>query len=77
MILTPVATDLSPVQTNYPAPNLRFVVDDCCDEWVYPRDHFDYIHIRLLYGSVADWPTLYKECLESVMSIFLPAHPLG
>lgn len=59
-----IGTDLSPVQGEYPAPNLRFEVDDCESEWIYPLRHFDYIHVRMLYGSVADWPKFYKECYE-------------
>ncbi|KAL8649709.1 MAG: hypothetical protein Q9226_005464 [Calogaya cf. arnoldii] len=49
-----VGTDLSPIQPDTRPPNLHFEIDDCCSDWVYPKDHFDYIHIRQLYGSVAD-----------------------
>lgn len=59
-----IGTDLSPIQPNTRPPNLSFEIDDCCSDWVYPKDHFDYIHIRLLYGSVADWPKFYKDCYE-------------
>lgn len=61
---TTVGTDLSPIQPNTKPPNLHFEIDDCCSDWVYPKDYFDYIHIRQLYGSVADWPEFYKECYE-------------
>ncbi len=57
-------TDLSPIQPGFAPPNLHFEIDDCCSEWVYPKNHFDYIHIRLMYGSVADWPAFYKEAYE-------------
>lgn len=57
-----IATDLSPIQPDFAPPNLRFEIDDCCSEWVYPKNHFDFIHIRQLYASVADWPALYREC---------------
>ena len=60
-----VGTDLARVQEDdLSAPNLRFEIDDCCSSWVYPPDHFDYIHVRLLYGSVSDWDAFYKECYE-------------
>ncbi|MCJ1455766.1 hypothetical protein MMC28_006122 [Mycoblastus sanguinarius] len=59
-----IGTDLSPIQDVDPAPNLRFEVDDCCSEWIYPPDHFDFIHVRMLYGSVVDWPAFYKECYD-------------
>lgn len=56
-------TDLSPIQPNNKPPNLSFEIDDCCSDWVYEKK-YDYIHIRQMYGSVADWPKLYKECYE-------------
>ena len=59
-----VGTDLSPIQPNTKPPNLSFEIDDCCSDWVYPNDHFDYIHTRQLYGSVADWPKFYRQCYE-------------
>ncbi|KAL9124912.1 MAG: hypothetical protein Q9217_005805 [Psora testacea] len=59
-----IATDLARVQEDHASPNLRFEVDDCCSDWIYPLDHFDYIHVRLLYGSVADWDALYRQCYD-------------
>lgn len=59
-----VGTDLSPVQPSCIPPNLRFEIDDCCSEWVHPPNYFDYIHIRALYGSIADWPAFYRECYK-------------
>ncbi|KAL8985135.1 MAG: hypothetical protein Q9205_001073 [Flavoplaca limonia] len=61
---TVIGTDLSPIQPNTRPPNLNFEIDDCCSDWVYPKDHFDYIHIRQLYGSVADWPKFYRQCYD-------------
>jgi hypothetical protein len=43
------------------APNCRFEVDDASLEWTYPPSTFDYIHVRALYGSIADWPKFYRE----------------
>ena len=63
------ATDLSPIQPGFAPPNLSFEIDDCCSEWVYPKNHFDYIHIRLMYGSVADWEAFYKEAYEYALYI--------
>lgn len=53
--------DLSPIQPEFLPPNCKFEIDDCCLDWTFPLNHFDLIHIRCLYGSVADWPRLYKE----------------
>ena len=75
-LLTSIAgTDLSPIQPGFAPPNLRFEIDDCCSEWVYPKNHFDYIHIRLMYGSIADWPAFYKEAYEydlPCLNYFIP-----
>ncbi|KAL8968906.1 MAG: hypothetical protein Q9183_002251 [Haloplaca sp. 2 TL-2023] len=59
-----IATDLSPVWPDTKPSNLSFEIDDCCSDWVYPKNSLDYIHVRQLYGSVADWPAFYKECYE-------------
>ena len=59
-----IGTDLSPTQPREVPPNLQFEVDDCCSEWVYTKDSFDYIHVRLLYGSVADWGKFYQEVMK-------------
>lgn len=42
-------------------PNLQFEVDDACSEWTFTKESFDYIHMRGMYGSVADWPRMYDE----------------
>ncbi|SPN99044.1 related to methyltransferase [Cephalotrichum gorgonifer] len=48
--------DLSPIQPDYVPPNVQFVVDDIEHEngWDYPENHFDYIHIRHVLGSIKD-----------------------
>ncbi|KAI4712789.1 hypothetical protein J4E89_003058 [Alternaria sp. Ai002NY15] len=45
-------------------PNVRFEIDDFTEPWLYKKDHFDFIHIRSLFGCVADWPAFYKECYD-------------
>lgn len=34
--------------------------------WTYPKNHFSFIHIRGLYGSIRDWPTFYKEAYDAL-----------
>ncbi|KAK2753717.1 hypothetical protein FQN55_000080 [Onygenales sp. PD_40] len=53
-------TDLSPIQPSFTPPNCAFEVDDACSEWAHPPDHFDLVHVRCMYASVADWPEFYK-----------------
>lgn len=52
-----IATDLSPIQPKWIPPNLEFQVDDCESAWSFTKP-FDFIHLRNLGGSVADWPKL-------------------
>ena len=62
---TVIGTDLSPIQPSFVPPNLRFEVDDCCDDWLYKRP-FDFIHVRGLYGCVADWGRFYDQALQNL-----------
>ena len=54
-------TDISPIQPVWVPPNCEFVIDDAQLAWTWPENHFDYIHIRDLYGSIGDWTALYKQ----------------
>ncbi|KMU84798.1 UMTA [Coccidioides immitis H538.4] len=60
-----IGTDLSPIQPRFVPPNVAFEIDDCCDEWVY-KNPFDFIHVRGLYGCVADWDKFYKEAYRNL-----------
>lgn len=59
-----VGTDLSPIQPGWVPPNVEFQVDDAGEEWTFPENHFDYIHVRTLYGGIPHWPTFYQRCLR-------------
>jgi SAM-dependent methyltransferase len=54
-------TDLSPIQPTWTPPNCRFEIDDCTEEWTFCKNSFDFIHVRSLYGSIADWPAFYRQ----------------
>jgi hypothetical protein len=56
-----IGTDLSPIQPLFVPPNVKFELDDAQLEWTYPENDFDFIHIRCLYGSIADWTKLYGQ----------------
>jgi len=53
--------DLSPIQTPWVPPNLKFMVDDAESEWLHKPDFFDYIHTRHTIQAFRDWPTLYSR----------------
>jgi len=44
-------------------PNVKFIVDDAEDLWVY-QQKFDFIHLRLMAGCFADWPKFFRQAYE-------------
>ncbi|KAF1986211.1 S-adenosyl-L-methionine-dependent methyltransferase [Aulographum hederae CBS 113979] len=56
-----VATDLSPIQPAMVPPNCSFEIDDVNLEWTYPPDHFDFIHVREMFGSIPDWDYFLEQ----------------
>ena len=59
-----IGTDLSPIQPSWVPPNVKFEVDDIEEPWTFPRNHFDYIHVRNLIGGVKDWCKLIERAFE-------------
>ncbi|TDZ14679.1 Secondary metabolism regulator LAE1 [Colletotrichum orbiculare MAFF 240422] len=55
-----LGVDLAPIQPGDVPPNVQFEVDDVEEEWLYSQT-FDYIHIRFLNGSIADWKKLISR----------------
>jgi SAM-dependent methyltransferase len=53
--------DLSPIQPAFVPVNCIFEVDDVTEQWTYPPKHFDFVHIRDMFGSIADWDVLFRE----------------
>ncbi|KNB17226.1 hypothetical protein FOXG_15331 [Fusarium oxysporum f. sp. lycopersici 4287] len=59
-----IGTDLAPIQPGWIPPNLELRLHSTVD---FPTHSFDYIHMRWLVGSIADWKSLFKEsykCLK-------------
>lgn len=57
-----IGTDISPAQPIWVPPNCKFEIDDASQlPWTYPDNHFDYVHFRLMLGSLADWGAVYRE----------------
>lgn len=60
-----IGTDLSPVQPAHVQPNVHFYVDDAAeDDWLWPQDHFDYIHCSLLLGSLRSFSSLVNTAFR-------------
>lgn len=60
-----VGIDLTPHPRSI-HPNCSYMLSDASEEWILddPTMKFDLAHIRSLFGSVGDWPALYKNCFE-------------
>jgi SAM-dependent methyltransferase len=56
-----VGTDISPIQPTWVPPNCRFEIEDATKPWTFAPESFDFIHMRYMYGSVADWDALFAE----------------
>ncbi|KAH7017107.1 S-adenosyl-L-methionine-dependent methyltransferase [Ilyonectria destructans] len=61
-----IGVDLSPIQPSFVPPNCKFEVDDINQEWTYPNDNFDFIHIRSMTGCIPDWIELHKKALRTL-----------
>ena len=59
-----IGIDLSPIQPKFVPPNCHFEVDDITQEWTYPVDHFDFIHVRFMTGCIPDWTELFKKAYK-------------
>ena len=56
-----IGTDLSPIQPTFGPPNCTFEIEDLNSTWVHPENHFDFIHIRELFGCVTDWDNFLAQ----------------
>ncbi|EGS22570.1 uncharacterized protein CTHT_0010390 [Thermochaetoides thermophila DSM 1495] len=56
-----IGTDITPIQPNWVPPNVRFEIDDANQEWTWSENEFDFIHLRTMLGTIADWKKFYQE----------------
>ncbi|KAK2028819.1 S-adenosyl-L-methionine-dependent methyltransferase, partial [Colletotrichum zoysiae] len=61
-----LGVDLTPVQTQFVPPNVRFMVDDVEEPWLYSQP-FDYVHIRGMTSSIADWKNFLKQTYDGLV----------
>ncbi|KAK0710521.1 S-adenosyl-L-methionine-dependent methyltransferase [Apiosordaria backusii] len=54
-------TDISPVQPSWVPPNVRFEIEDATQPWTFRENSFDFVHMRYLFGSIADWDGLFAQ----------------
>ncbi|KAF6843524.1 methyltransferase domain-containing protein [Colletotrichum musicola] len=58
-----LGVDLSPVQTSFIPPNVKFEIDDLEEPWRF-NEPFDYIHNRTMTSSISDWDRFLKQCCD-------------
>ncbi|EEU44092.1 uncharacterized protein NECHADRAFT_30036, partial [Fusarium vanettenii 77-13-4] len=56
-----IGSDLSPCQPSWVPPNVQFEVDDATQPWTWKDNEFDFIHIRYLFGAIADWNAIFQQ----------------
>ncbi|TEA20855.1 Secondary metabolism regulator LAE1 [Colletotrichum sidae] len=59
-----IGVDLSASQPQFVPPNVFFEIDDVEESWTFSRP-FDYIHSRMMKGSIRDWKKFLEQCYES------------
>ena len=57
--------DLSPIQPQYVPPNVEFFVDDVEEEWL-ESTKYDFVHLRNVIGSIANWPRLVHQIYDNL-----------
>lgn len=58
-----LGVDLSSIQPPFVPPNLTFEIDDVEEPWTFSQK-FDFIHARMMTGSVVDWPRFFEQAFE-------------
>lgn len=41
-------------------------MDDCTQDWTFEENSYDFVHIRWLFGSIADWTALFKQAYKTL-----------
>ncbi|KAL1987707.1 hypothetical protein VTN96DRAFT_2547 [Rasamsonia emersonii] len=61
-----IGVDLSPIQPSMVAPNVKFLIDDIEQPWVYSKP-FDFVHARFLALSIRDYKKLLKQAYDNTV----------
>ncbi|KAJ0367628.1 hypothetical protein COL26b_011231 [Colletotrichum chrysophilum] len=60
-----IGVDLSVVQAGFVPSNVTFEVDDIEEPWTFSNG-FDYIHSRMMTGSISDWDKYLQKCHDNL-----------
>ncbi|KAI1850903.1 hypothetical protein JX265_007228 [Neoarthrinium moseri] len=57
--------DLSPIQPVWIPPNVKFLIDDCEDEWLN-GDNYDLVHLRTMSPILKDVPKMCRQAFANI-----------
>lgn len=61
-----VGIDITPTQSSWVPPNVRFEIEDAQLDWTFKPETFDFIHLRYMHGSFTDWDKLFEEMYKAL-----------
>ncbi|QKX55220.1 uncharacterized protein TRUGW13939_02312 [Talaromyces rugulosus] len=64
---TVLGVDLGANQPCLVPPNLSFLIDDIEEQWMFSQN-FDFIHSRMMTGSIANWPKFFDQAFANLTS---------
>jgi SAM-dependent methyltransferase len=56
-----IGVDISPIAPTLVPPNCSFEIDDIERTWSWPKDSFDFIHLREPLYCIRDWNKLFRQ----------------
>ena len=59
-----VGMDISPIQPGTKPAKVEWLLHDMEKEWPLPEEYFDFIHLSLEHGCVADWDAMMARTLR-------------
>lgn len=59
-----IGMDVSPIQPKSKPANVEWILEDMESEWPYPNDYFDFVHLSLVHGCVADWTKMIAKIVK-------------
>lgn len=61
---TIVGMDISPIQPKNKPANVEWILHDMEQEWPFACNYFDFVHLSLVHGCVADWEEMMAKIVR-------------
>jgi hypothetical protein len=56
-----IGCDIAAIQPTWCPPNCTFEIEDVESDWLWRKNHFDFIHGREFLLAIRDWPKLIRQ----------------